>query len=34
MANLFDLDGGPYSYLEFKKVIPVNFLVVYIQPFM
>ena len=30
MANLFNLDGGPYRYLEFKKVIPVNVLVVYI----
>ena len=19
MANLFDLDGGPYSYIDFKK---------------
>ena len=29
MANLFDLDGGPYSYLDLKKMIPIKFLVVY-----
>ena len=28
MANLFELDGGPYSYLDFKKVISIKFLVV------
>ena len=25
MANLFDLDGGPYSYLDFKKWSLSNF---------
>ena len=31
MANLFDCDGAPYSYLHFLKVIPIKFWVVYIQ---
>ena len=30
MANLFDLDSWSYSYLDFKKVIPIKCLVVYI----
>ena len=25
MANLFDLDGGTYSYLDLKNVIPIKF---------
>ena len=30
MANLFDCDGGPYSHLDFKKVIPIKFWVAYV----
>ena len=32
MADLFALDGGPYSYLDLKQnVLPINVLVVYLH---